>query len=310
MTEHDKLIQSYYQNRGRRSARAKDWAMYQDANPLTERAIMKTRRIGLDGLRGHCNIQVDQNPIYRVHIEQTTSEKFIWNHGNIYTRSDANSVVCKIRDDDFGKMCVLNFASFKNPGGKFLYGSSAQEESLCHFSNLYPVLASMDDVYEEHCRNLRYGMYETDGLYTPNIAFYNPDDMMIQNVEFTTSTDLTEIDHVLCDVITLAAPNYTLARKYRNGDGAFVNAMQMRIRTILDVANETDVDTLILGAYGCGVFGWDPTVVANLFFQEIMTSGNARSVERFIFPIPDDRNYNAFRDAYEKAVNFANSAGL
>ena len=80
MTEHDKLIQSYYQNRGRRSARAKDWTMYQNANQLTERAIMKTRRIGPDGLRGHCNIQVDQNPIHRVHIEQTTSEKFIWNH--------------------------------------------------------------------------------------------------------------------------------------------------------------------------------------------------------------------------------------
>ena len=34
------------------------------------------------------------------------------------------------------KIAVLNFASYKNPGGKFLIGSSSQEESLCHDSFL------------------------------------------------------------------------------------------------------------------------------------------------------------------------------
>ena len=31
-------------------------------------------------------------------------------------------------------------ASYKHPGGYFLGGSSAQEEALCHESNLYPIL--------------------------------------------------------------------------------------------------------------------------------------------------------------------------
>ena len=39
------------------------------------------------------------------------------------------------------RTAILNFASYKNAGGMFLQGSSAQEESLCHASFLYNVLS-------------------------------------------------------------------------------------------------------------------------------------------------------------------------
>ena len=48
-----------------------------------------------------------------------------------------------------GKTAVLNFASYKNPGGMFIKGSSAQEESLCHESFLYNVLQEFDHTYYE-----------------------------------------------------------------------------------------------------------------------------------------------------------------
>lgn len=45
------------------------------------------------------------------------------------------------------RTAILNFASYKNAGGMFLQGSSAQEESLCHASFLYNVLSEFKDYY-------------------------------------------------------------------------------------------------------------------------------------------------------------------
>src|SRR5262245_6203603 len=45
---------------------------------------------------------------------------------------------------------ALNFASAKNPGGGFLGGSEAQEESLARSSALYASLLEAREFYERH----------------------------------------------------------------------------------------------------------------------------------------------------------------
>ena len=76
--------------------------------------------------------------------------------------------------DKISRVAVLNFASYKNPGGMFLNGSLAQEEALCHDSTLYNVLLHFDKTYYAWNRkNLNRAMYEHRALYTEDIVFFN-----------------------------------------------------------------------------------------------------------------------------------------
>lgn len=67
------------------------------------------------------------------------------------------------------KTCVLNFASASNPGGGVTHGSSAQEESICRCSTLYPCLNTGDMwscFYTPH-RQAENPLYNNDCIYTP-----------------------------------------------------------------------------------------------------------------------------------------------
>ena len=73
-----------------------------------------------------------------------------------------------------GRTAVLNFASYKEPGGKFIDGSRAQEECLCAESYLYNVLKRFQHYYDwnKH-RHLDLAMYRNRALYTPNVVFFH-----------------------------------------------------------------------------------------------------------------------------------------
>src|SRR5205814_7920498 len=50
--------------------------------------------------------------------------------------------------DPGADVLCLNFASAKHPGGGFLGGARAQEESLARSSGLYPCIAPMREMYD------------------------------------------------------------------------------------------------------------------------------------------------------------------
>ena len=71
------------------------------------------------------------------------------------------------------RICILNFASYKYPGGGYMSGSSAQEEALCHESTLYEVISNekFNDYYNWNNQNLNNSMYLNRAIYSPNILF-------------------------------------------------------------------------------------------------------------------------------------------
>ena len=164
------------------------------------------------------------------------------------------------------KIAVLNFASATNPGGGVINGSSAQEESLCRCSTLYPTLDQKYLWQNYYSVNRAAGNpIHTDAcIYSPNIVICKTD------------TDFPEHmapeKWVTVDVISCAAPNLRRkpAIRYNPECGKSVNITsdelrkihEKRAKSILSVAAVNSADILILGAFGCGAFCNDPKDVA------------------------------------------------
>ena len=218
----------------------------------------------------------------------------------LVTVSDLDSVSALFAFREPGrKIAVLNFASYKEPGGRFLDGSTAQEESLCHASNLYEVLAQERLFYAWNNQFKNRSLYFNRALYSANVTFFHPSLMPEENMT-QKQLDACRGNAILADVITCAAPNKYAAQKYCGvSDAENTKALQERIRFVLDIAELNQVATLILGAYGCGVFGQDPEEAAGIF-KTLLSSGRYH-FGLVVFAVPggpSDMNHMAFQNTF------------
>lgn len=180
---------------------------------------------------------------------------------------------------ELGKTCILNYASYKNPGGMFFNGSSAQEESLCHESFLYNVLKERPGYYAWNNEHKNRALYLNRALYSPDVVFEHNGQKK------------------LFDVVTCAAPNFSAASEWANvSEADNSKAMKDRIDYLFDILAQEQVDTAILGAWGCGVFKQNPDEVARLFKQAIQ-NGRCKA-EKVVFAIPAGPNLNAFKKVF------------
>ena len=175
------------------------------------------------------------------------------------------------------RVCILNFASYKNPGGGYASGSFAQEEALCSESTLFPVLAQFGHIYYDWNRkHLNHALYTNRALYSPSIVFERKSE--------------EENKSVKADVITCAAPNYYGADRQGISYEENTKALTSRIKFMYDVAEDNCVNVLILGAWGCGVFRQDACTVAELLIREAV----GRSFNQVIFVVPNNNRNNNY----------------
>lgn len=147
----------------------------------------------------------------------------------------------------------LNFASAKNPGGGFLGGAQAQEESLARSSALYPCLLKFEHVYEFN-RNSKSMLYSDHMIYSPAVPVFRNDEGVLLGEAYPVSF--------------ISSPAVNMGALLRNTpyelplvDGVFKG----RLDKILRIAAFHGHETLVLGAWGCGVFANDVTKMAQLF---------------------------------------------
>lgn len=197
--------------------------------------------------------------------------------------------VAAIMEGEGKKQCILNFASYKHPGGGFCIGSIAQEEALCHESFLYNVLSAFeDDFYKRNNERLFFSLYKNRGLYTPDVIFER------------------DGKAVKTDVMTCASPNWHAAKTNGVTEEDNEKVLRQRIYYLLRVILSHDVERVILGAYGCGAFRQDAATVARIFHEELFRVLGGKQCE-IVFAIPSGNgNYEAFKDEFEKQIAWRN----
>ena len=166
---------------------------------------------------------------------------------------------------------LLNFASAKNAGGGFLRGAKAQEEDLSRCSALYPCQLTQRGYYAAN-RAERSLLYTDHQIYSPAVPFFRDENLDLLERPF------------LASVITSPAPNAgeVLARE-PDARSQVSEVLVRRARQVLAVAAARGHRTLVLGAWGCGVFRNDPVEVAEVFAAALELAGG--TFERVVFAV-------------------------
>jgi uncharacterized protein (TIGR02452 family) len=188
-----------------------------------------------------------------------------------------------------GDLACLVFASARNPGGGFLNGAQAQEESLARSSALYPCLRAAGDFYAHH-RSHPELLYSDRVIYSPHVPVFRDDQGRLLPRAYPVS------------FLTAAAPNRAaITRGQPQHLPDLPAVLARRAGRVLRVAAAHGHRRLVLGAWGCGVFGNDPATVAVAFATALHRSP---WFDQVVFAVLDRQpatpTYTAFANAFTR----------
>jgi len=194
-----------------------------------------------------------------------------------------------VREADDDDLAALNFASARNAGGGFLGGAQAQEESLARSSALYASQLQAPAFYDDHRRSSSL-LYSDAMILSPHCPVFRDDD-----------GQLLDRAHAV-GFITSAAPNAGAIRQQRREreQREIESTLRRRAECVLALAAVHGYRRLVLGAWGCGVFGNDPHRVAAVFATLLHGAWRGRFAQ-VVFSVldtsPAQSTFRAFHDA-------------
>jgi uncharacterized protein (TIGR02452 family) len=186
-------------------------------------------------------------------------------------------------------VAALNFASARHPGGGFRTGATAQEESLARSSALFACING-NEMYAVHERS-RDPFYTDHVIYSPGVPVFRTDDGELLD------------DPYPCTFLTCAAVNAGVVReRHPERVDDIGPAMRRRVARVLAIAAIHQEDTLVLGAWGCGVFGNDPALIGRLFAEAL--AGEYRDTfATTVFAVYDPSPDAHIRRPFEEALS-------
>jgi uncharacterized protein (TIGR02452 family) len=180
-----------------------------------------------------------------------------------------------VKSEGCHDLVLLNYASARNPSGGFITGAKAQEEDLARCSGLYPCQLTQPEYYEAN-RSQASLLYTDHIIYSPQVPWFR-----------VHSRELLD-DYFLASVITAPAPNAgQVLRRDSNALPDIEKVLRQRAGYVLAVAQDNGHRSLLLGAWGCGVFRNDANMVADAFGQWLESPRFYGCFDRVIFGIYD-----------------------
>eukprot|EP01112_Ceratiomyxa_fruticulosa_P022477 TRINITY_DN822_c0_g1_i5.p1 TRINITY_DN822_c0_g1~~TRINITY_DN822_c0_g1_i5.p1 ORF type:complete len:387 (-),score=72.72 TRINITY_DN822_c0_g1_i5:43-1203(-) len=187
--------------------------------------------------------------------------------------------------------CLLNNASSTKAGGGYRNGTSSQEESLHRCTNLFHCLEDPYQIDTE--RTWSYPIPEFGAIFSPDVLVIRKCEQY--GYEFLSSPEKISI---------VSASAYSSPPIETNSQGEVViskkiaNATKQKMTTILNVCLENGHDSVVLSAFGCGVYRNPATHIARLWKEVLNTQVTKdRKVGTFldhfklvVFAIVDQRN--------------------
>jgi len=193
-----------------------------------------------------------------------------------------------VEQEEARHVVALNFASAKNPGGGFVGGAKAQEEDLARCSALYHCQLHQRPYYDANrvCDSL---LYTDHMIHSRDVPFFRDERLELLERPFVVS------------IITAPAPNAgeALRRDVTCGP-AIRETLRRRAGQVLALCEHRGHRTLVLGAWGCGVFRNEPAEVADAFGSWLEAPRFRRSFERVVFAIYDRTREGKTRAAFER----------
>lgn len=164
------------------------------------------------------------------------------------------------------RVCLLNMANNKHPGGGYLNGARAQEEQLCSRSDLY--------IHLRHAQK--------EGLYPINKNIKKLEDKDDLNLLISKNVDLYRDSRLNLlperrniDVVSIAVNNYKNEPSYSTLEyNEMKKTLKKAWKAVVLHTSASGYDDVILSALGAGAFNNSPYICGYELYNAIIEYGN------------------------------------
>lgn len=157
---------------------------------------------------------------------------------------------------------------------------------------MYPCLQSQPEYYKANNESeMKKGYYLDYAIYSPDVPVFKSDNFELLDTPFNMS------------VVTSPAPFKTLlfdnspVNSWEDVKDEIEKVFTRRIEQVLRIMADNNHKVIVLGAWGCGAFGNDPYMVADIFKEVLQSCKFFKHVTFAIYS--GGENYNVFKEVFE-----------